>query len=447
MPNIRTNVMSARVGRLACLVALAALIGCDPADALTVEDTDVLTPESLNSKAGLPALVAGTAADFQIGFSGGGDLSNGGHEGIVNLSALFTDELLHAETFPDRQSIDQRKVEPGNGSMKGVFFDLARARAFADLASDRFNQFDKGGTGHADVLNLGGYAYLLFAEAFCSGVPFSTLTDAGVQFGEPQTRDQMLQAAAARFDSALGFATAKNNTAQAHLARLGKSRALLSLGRFAEAAQAVAGVPTGFVYAVEGSANSARQNNGVWNYTVNFFGFSVPDAEGGNGLPFLSASDPRAPWVDAEDVGFDGETPYFAQQKYPDKASDVALASGVEARLAEAEAALQAGNAGAMLTILNGLRGALGLAPLSDPGTRRAQEDLLFAERGYWTYLTGQRLGTLRRVVRQYGRAQDEVFPTGAYHKGGAYGSDVNFPVSGDEKNNPRFSACLDRGA
>jgi hypothetical protein len=431
--------------RIAPALLLAAALGCNPDAALQVDDTDVLTPDLLNTKAGLPALVAGTAADFQIGFSGGGDLSNGGHEGIVNLSALFTDEFLHAETFPDRQGVDQRTVDGGNGAVKGVFFDMARARAFADLASARFNQFDPGGVGHADVLNLGGYSYLLFAETFCSGVPFSTLTESGVDFGEPQTRDQMLQMALARFDSAAEYALARQNVSQQRLAQLGRSRALLNLGRFAEAAQAVAGIPTTFVYAIEGSSNSARQNNGVWNYTVNFFGFGVPDREGGNGLPLLEAGDPRAPFFDSGDVGFDGETHYFAQQKYPDKTSDVALASGIEARLTEAEVAMRNGDTGTMLSILNALRGAVGLPDLADPGSVTARQDLLFEERGFWTYLSGQRLGSLRRFVRQYNRRQEDVFPSGPYHKGGTYGTDVTLPVSADERNNPRFDACIDR--
>ena len=68
-------------------------------------------------------------------------------------------------------------------------------------------------------------------------------------------------------------------------------------------------------------------------------------------------------------------------------------------------------------------------------------------ERAFWLYLTGHRLGDLRRLVRQYNRPQETVFPTGDYHKGGEYGSDVNFPVSSDERNNPNFESCLDRSA
>ena len=60
---------------------------------------------------------------------------------------------------------------------------------------------------------------------------------------------------------------------------------------------------------------------------------------------------------------------------------------------------------------------------------------------------TAHRLGDMRRLVRQYSRPQETVFPVGEYHKGGEYGSDVNFPVSSDERNNPKFTGCIDRSA
>lgn len=424
---------------------LVLALGCSPDRLLDVSDVDVLDPSTLNTKGALPTLLAGTLSSFQIAFSGAGDLSNGGHEGMVNMSGLLADEYIHAETFPDRQGVDVRSIAPGNGSVKGVFFDLSQARAFADLTSSRYNTFDQGVDGHSETLSLAGYSYLMFAENFCSGVPFSTLTDDGVDFGQPQTRDEILAIALAKFDSALTFATANSNDELADLARVGRARTLLNQGQYAAAGSAVNTVPTGFVYAIQGSTNSARQNNGVWNYTVNFFGFSVPDAEGTNGIPFLSANDPRVPWEDTGEVGFDGETPYFMQGKYPVKESDTPLASGIEARLIEAEAALQAGNNTGFLSALNTLRQGAGMGTLTQPGTQAARVDLLFRERAFWLYLTGHRLSDLRRLVRQYGRAQDAVFPTGTYHKGGAYGSDVNFPVSSDERNNPNFESCIDR--
>ena len=40
------------------------------------------------------------------------------------------------------------------------------------------------------------------------------------------------------------------------------------------------------------------------------------------------------------------------------------------------------------------------------------------------------------------------MFPTGIFFKSGTpYGSDVNFPVTTDEYNNPDFKGCTDRKA
>jgi hypothetical protein len=86
--------------------------------------------------------------------------------------------------------------------------------------------------------------------------------------------------------------------------------------------------------------------------------------------------------------------------------------------------------------------------PLSDPGDTQGRVDLLFRERGFTLFGEGHRLGDMRRLVRQYGRSPEDVFPTGAYHLGGLeYGSDVNFVLPASERENPYFVGCLDRGA
>jgi hypothetical protein len=288
----------------------------------------------------------------------------------------------------------------------------------------------------------------MFAENYCSGVPFSTLdANNNIIYGEPQTREQVLQAAVAKFDSAITIATAKQSADLLNLARVGKGRALLDLGQFAQAATAVASVPTNFQYLIRSSANSLRQNNGIWNYTANTFAFSVPDREGGNGLPYLSANDPRLEVVATGQRGFDRATPFNLQLKYPDLQSSVVLASGVEARLIEAEAGFKAGTPGPAIAKLNTLRASAGMGPVTDPGSDAARTSLMFSERAFWMWGTSHRLGDMRRLVRQYSRPQSAVFPVGEYHKGGEYGSDVNFPVSSDERNNPKFTGCIDRSA
>lgn len=59
-------------------------------------------------------------------------------------------------------------------------------------------------------------------------------------------------------------------------------------------------------------------------------------------------------------------------------------------------------------------------------------------------------MGDLRRLIRQYNLPANEVFPTGAWHKGGNYGPDVTIPVPFAEQNNPNVAGgdvCLSRAA
>ena len=117
----------------------------------------------------------------------------------------------------------------------------------------------------------------------------------------------------------------------------------------------------------------------------------------------------------------------------------------------EAEAQLRGGNATQALATLNAARATVtGLAPLADAGSAAARVDQLFRERAFWLFGRGNRVGDLRRLIRQHGRTANSVFPTGPWHKGGSYGTDVNFPVPLAEANNPNVSAsntCIDRNA
>ncbi len=433
-----------RAGALTC--ALFLVVGCNPDTVLDVKDPDVVRPGNLTGKSALPSLRTGVLGSFQIAYSGGGDLQNNGHEGIINLGGLFTDELINAETFSDRINLDARRVTAANGTMVALFLDLSRARAAAATASRKYAQFDPGSAGHAEMIAINGYAYTLFGEHYCSGVPFSAITDAEeVVYGLPLTRDQMFQAAVARFDSVITMAISLHDGDLESLGRVGKGRALVNLARWSEAAAAVAGVPTDFSFNIEASTNSGRQNNGIWHYFTNSASFSVADREGGVGFPYVSSADPRIRPHDTGGPGFDGETELVVALKYPEATTPTVLADGVEARLIEGEAALRGGNVALMLTRLNAPRLAAGLDLLVDPGTPSGREDLLFAERASWLYLTGHRLGDWRRMVRQYGRPLTSVYPTGAYFKGGAYGTDYVLPVSADERNNPRFQGCITR--
>jgi starch-binding outer membrane protein, SusD/RagB family len=273
-------------------------------------------------------------------------------------------------------------------------------------------------------------------------------------------------------------ATAANNTTQLNLARVGRARALLGRNRVADASAAVAAVPTSFRYEILHSENSAGQNNGVWGIPHNRRGYSVAHLEGGNGLPFRvgnsqnrATQDPRVPYTRTASRATDSPFAHFFQLKYPLRDTHVPLATGIEARLIEAEAALRQGAAGVAVYVAkhNELRATVaGLAPVSlddvTAMTQAQRENLHFQERGFWLYLTANRLGDMRRLVRQYNRGSETVFPTGVWGRPayagvavpdgnlefraqGTYGPDVNFPVPDDELNNPNFQQCINRGA
>ena len=109
---------------------------------------------------------------------------------------------------------------------------------------------------------------------------------------------------------------------------------------------------------------------------------------------------------------------------------------------------LRAGNTATWLSKLNAARAPYSMPNVTDPGTPAARIDLMFRERAFALFASAHRLGDLRRLVRQYGRSAAATYPTGAYHKDGlTIGSDLQFVIPQTEKNNPKFTGCIDRSA
>jgi hypothetical protein len=299
--------------------------------------------------------------------------------------------------------------------------------------------------------NLNGYTYMYFAEHFCSGVPFSQTPNEGeVIYGTQTTTAEMITTAITRFQA--GAAATAGNSDQANLAAVGLGRAYIAQGAWASAAGAVSGVPDDWEYLIRSKAGGTTgQRNAVYEMNHSQRRWSLSDQEGGNGVAFRTVTDTRVPWVDSGEFGFDEETQLYHQLKFSSWDDDAVVASGVEARLIEAEANLNGAGGTNWLTVLNDLRATEGLPALVDPGTFAGQVDMLFDERARWMFGTAHRLGDLRRLVREYGRAQATVFPSGPFFKGGVYGSDVNFPIPFEEAENPELAGltdvCLDRGA
>jgi starch-binding outer membrane protein, SusD/RagB family len=426
---------------------LVGAVACNPSDVLKVRQPDNIGPGGLNDSSALPALKTGTLSAFQVAYSGGADLNNGGHEGHINMTGIFSDEMQDQETFPTRIQVDARLATTGNQNLNSLFIDISTARAFAEKALRQYAKFAPNDPAHALMHNMAGYSYLILAEDYCNGVPQSTLNDNGsFAYGTPLTTAQMLSIAGAHFDSAVTIATAAADTLNLNLAQVGKGRALLDGNDDAGAAAAVASVPLSFHYLIGASTNSGVENNGIWFYTAATLEFGVSDHKGTNGLPFVSAMDPRVPFLDTGAPGTAGAEDFILQLLYPAVTTSIPLSTGIEAQLILAEHQQRTG--GPWLATLNALRTTVpGLAPLVDPVAPAARVDMLMSERAFWLYLTDHRISDMRRLVRQYGRDQSTVFPVGVSVNGQPYGTDVNFPVPSQEAANPNFHGCIDRNA
>lgn len=453
---------SARGAIFTALAASALPMTACTSDLLTVEDPDIINPSNVQSQAGADAVRLGALARLNAATSGGE---------MFLLGGLFADEWINGDSFIARQEIDQRVITPQNNFLTDANRALHRARLASEQAVQLLTQYNPSAPGWqaAEMHFVQAYVVNLLAEHFCSGLVFSTVVEGREQYGSPITTT-------AAFERALGHANdglaAVTGTTAAdlrvrHALQVTRGRVLMNLNRPADAAAAVAGVPTSSRYQMLHSQTT--QSNQIWLLNNNARRYSVGNNEGGNGLNFATAGDPRVPVcvggttacaavggtnARRDDLG----QPYHVQMIWPTRESPVTIVGGVEARLIEAEAQLRAGNAVGALTTLNALRaatgagsgGVAGLAPLTDAGTADARINQLFRERAFWLFGRGHRVGDLRRLIRQYNRPANTVFPTGAWHKSGNYGSDVTIPVPLAEQNNPNVQSdqlCLSREA
>lgn len=493
---MRRFTTSARRRMTMCVAAVGmmALGACSLEDLVDTKLPPTTTdPEALKTEEGAIALYRGSIWAFRRGFGGA-------NTGYVLISGRMTDELttgayisangpltltkgtmaeLDSRTVPEDDILRSstleswyRNLNMGRNQAVDALYYLKHYAPFVPVDLQ----------GHMYAIR--GMSMVYLADVFCSGIPLTDYrSPGGFTYLPGQSTEEVYQLAVSQFDSALTLVP--DSVRYRNLAQVGKARALINLGRFPEAAAAVASVPTSFkyeaLYALD--YDGSFSNNWAWAVRDNSnpesdFG-TVGDREGGNGLPFVSANDPRVPLITTpvQNTTYPATTyrlpakmfpttnPWKGLSTKPKNAESIVVASGIEARLIEAEAAAKAGSAN-FLTILNTLRtsctsagscatpapagtgGVAGLPPLTDPGTTEARLKMVFDERGYWLYLTGQRQGDLRRLVRVHGRPQNQVYPTGSYPFGGSYGNYTNLPIPSTEARiNPKYQGCIDRDA
>jgi hypothetical protein len=448
---------------IAALTATLLLAGATGCGILDTDPPNLVGSDDLNTPAGaitkrLGAISIFTLAkdgDFQpVGIPGNPDpsFSNDASDGYILWSGILSDEFVNPGFIPSRTEVDLRIAQPTTAGLGPLFQSLHRARSAAEdaaLALETFGTDPATDTGIPEMYSLAGLVYVMLAEGFCSGVPISRLVDNQIVYGQPLTTAQLLDTALARFRTALAHPSIVPGDPIHSLASVGLARALVNRDSIAEAAAAVAAVPPDFVYETEHATTPASLHNGVFE-AFNNGEFGVFDQEGTNGLNYVSAQDVRIPGDSG--LGADNNTESWFPSKYPSFDASIPTADYLEAQLIIAESELRASAFSAMTQRLNDLRAGVGLAPLATPGNLDAAIDLLFTERAFWLFATGHRLGDMRRLVRQYLRSPEAVFPTGEYYKGGlTYGTAMNLPLPRREANNPNVpdpvNTCLDRNA
>lgn len=483
-------------GALAAMVAVAAMTACNRDKILTITDPDVIDPANVGSAEGAEALRLGALtriSDVTGGLQGSGSLN----EGIFHFSGVVADEWRSTDTFVQRDEADSRSITDANSAMTLEARGLHRVRVAAIQAMALIRQWKP-----TDTTDVGqmywvrGWAEMTIAENFCNGMPISSLDASNaIIYGDPQTNVQIYTRAMASFDTAMLNApagVARADTVK-WLSGIEKARVQLELGDVTGAGTTIAAavVPDNFRFTMFYS--QVLGDNQIWALNNSAGRWMPGNNEGLVGLNFFSANDPRVPMCiggsaacktfdpnQTRTTSFDnnfGPGSFLVQLNWPTREADIAIATGTEARLIEAEVALRTGDVATWLAKLNQLRANFNtfkqpsnpcsatlpqvtgcppvpaggsLPALTDPGTQTAREDLLFRERAFWLWSTGHRLADMRRLVRPtsdggFGRAENTVFPNGPYYKGGSYGTDKFLVIPLAEQNNPQFHGCLDR--
>lgn len=424
---------------------------------LGVVDPDIINPQDINNADAAIALGNGALDQFRR-ITGGGESS-------WLFGGLLADEWSTSSTFIQNDETDQRRIAENNSTVTGLLRTLYRTRTRANEALGRLRELSPNSRALMGELYLArGYAELQLASDFCNGIPMGNTGLPDPVDETPKSTQQVFQYAAASLDSAIAMANGNDATSVTvnRASRIARARTALALGAFTEAGPLVAAIPTSFAY--RHSFSSVAGANILWSQPLSQRRYSVGDSVEGNSrdilvtnaIPFSSARDPRLPVTiptSGAINGQDGQT-YTRTTAMWGQFTTVDVAMGVDARMIEAEVALRAGNVTQWLAIHNALRAAppklheiqpAAMPALVDPGTEAGRVSLHFREKAFWTFSRGQRLGDLRRLIKQYGRTQQQVFPQGVHYKGGNYGVDVNLPITQAEQNNISFKGCTDR--
>ncbi|MGH7651362.1 MAG: hypothetical protein ACREMS_05915 [Gemmatimonadaceae bacterium] len=405
--NNQRNLPNAAAGKsLRGIIGFATLViamgACN--DVLSVQNPGAIQEGQLTDPALIQLIVNGAVGEFQYAYGQ-----------YAQWSAVLSDEAFTDHTNVDVRDFSEHNFGDLNTINSTTYEYVQRARQSADDAADRLKKLIGATAGSdlnvAQVLAYGGYSYVLLGEGWC---------ESPVNLSAPISSDSLLRLAIVRFDEAITVATAGKsgtNAATAQdlisMSQVGAARAALKLGDLTLARTYASQVPAGYEKLVYYSSNTVRENNPL-NALTHASGASL-----GMYPKFLGLNDPRVPQPASSQLGLTGGsiftplTPYMytgwvasGTAQRVDVNFDIKFATALEAQydLADADGPIPT-----TLDFVNQRRAVGGEGAVALTGAALMAE--LAEQRARDFYLTGQRLGDLRR----YAKAGNDMFPTGKY--------------------------------
>jgi len=296
---------------------------------------------------------------------------------LINSTALYSGETWTGAVRQESNDIGRRAIADTNLDLNATFWAplqlaIATNSQVVDVLSDA-PDFDSS-INVARSSMWAGFAVGLMGEIFCNGV---------IKVGPPLSPAQTQDSAIVRFQRAIqtaGALTGAEATKILNASHVGLARAYLQKGDLANAAQAAASVPAGFVanaVYVDDQQSRARTSNGVFVSSAGSTQIVSGD--------YRALNDPRVPFVDAGINAQDGRNRLFRQQKYTAFADPIRVASELEARYIVAEAQLKQDNPAAALTLIAERRVAGAQDPFAETGSDAILTELMDQRaRDFW---------------------------------------------------------------
>jgi hypothetical protein len=428
---MRYTTFISKSARIVCAAAALTMLGaCD--NLLEVSDPQSIQSGQLEDPALENLLVNGVVGEFQFAY------------GYYALwSGVLSDEVFTDHTNVSVREFSLHNFNDLNDITTGAYENIHRARQSADDASARLKVMlganASSSLNMARVMAYGGYAYVLLAEGFC-GSP--------VNLSAELPPEELFKRGIARFDTAIIVATASKTGASAaniaaatdliNMSNVGAARAALKMGDLAKAKTYAALVPANYEKLAYYSSNSVRENNQL-NRPAR-----TADPFLGVAPAFFSLNDPRVPRLATSRPGLNSNPIFPPQRPFMytgwsasavvpiDITTTIKFATGLEAQYVIAEAD---GATAATLAFVNARRAVGNQAPVSLAGAALMAE--LRDQRARDFFLTGQRLGDLRRYLK----GGLDLFPKGKYPVfTDFYGENQCFMVPLSEKaGNPNY--------